>query len=121
MGVLMKSLRNQVICFLAAVACLPHLNAEEKKANNSVPPAEKAFEVRDLPKPEPIEGQLGEPGAPSLAESQAKLAKAMLDKGICNESYYGEEFCKKQASRTFRVQDEIRMEHSAVGAESLSE
>ncbi|MES2744453.1 MAG: hypothetical protein V4655_03455 [Bdellovibrionota bacterium] len=66
-----------------------------------------AFEVSDIPKEPPIEGQLGEPGAPSLTQQQEHLARSMLEKGICNASYYGEEFCKKHQQKSFRVTDEF--------------
>ncbi|MBC7532097.1 MAG: hypothetical protein H7318_10995 [Oligoflexus sp.] len=65
------------------------------------------FKVEDILEPKPIEGQLGEPGAPSLRKQQASLAKALLNRGLCNESFYGAEFCVKQQSKTFRVTDEI--------------
>ncbi|RZA25184.1 MAG: hypothetical protein EOP10_07650 [Proteobacteria bacterium] len=66
-----------------------------------------AFEVGDLPKEPPIEGQLGEPGAPSLTQQQEHLARSLLEKGICNASYYGEEFCTKHQTKSFRVTDEF--------------
>lgn len=108
----MKTIGCQVL-ILAALSGLGTLAyAEDPKETSETQQKEAAqeapaFEVKDLPKPEPIEGQLGEPGAPSLLESQEKLAKAMLEKGICNASFYGEDFCKKQESRTFRVTDQF--------------
>jgi hypothetical protein len=65
------------------------------------------FAVENIPQPEPIAGQLGEPGAPALKEEQAALAKALLRKGICNATFYGEDFCKKQEARSFKVTDQI--------------
>jgi hypothetical protein len=65
------------------------------------------FEVNDLPKEPPIEGQLGEPGAPSLPEQQEHLARSLLEKGICNVSYFGEDFCKKHQQKSFRVTEQF--------------
>jgi hypothetical protein len=65
------------------------------------------FVVQDIAEPTPILGQLGEPGAPSLNEQQAKLAKALLDRGLCNVTFYGAEFCARQKTRAFKVTDEI--------------
>ncbi|MBC7662084.1 MAG: hypothetical protein H7249_20505 [Chitinophagaceae bacterium] len=85
--------------------------AKAKVAETSLP-KEKVeiksdFAVQDMPAPEPIKGQLGEPGAPSLKDQQDALAKSLLAKGLCNESYYGAEFCEKQQKRTFKVNSEV--------------
>ena len=69
--------------------------------------AETPFIVHDLPRPEPIAGQLGEPGAPSLTVQQTLLAKALLSKGLCHISYYGAEFCARQKTKTFKVTDQL--------------
>ncbi len=80
--------------------------AEEAKVELSAKTA-PSFEVKDLVIEAPIEGQLGGPGAPSLKDQQERLAKSMLEKGICNASYYGEEFCRKQEAKSYRVTDQF--------------
>lgn len=99
-----------LVSFSSFVLLAGSLSADEKSAE-AKGDTSPAFEVSDLPKEEPIEGQLGGPGAPSLKEQQEQLAKSMLERGICNASYFGEDFCKKQeasaASKTFRVTDQF--------------
>jgi len=67
-------------------------------ANAAVPMKEVPFIVQDLPKEPPIEGLLGEPGSPSLAEEQGKFADALLSRGLCDVSYFGEEGCKRKSA-----------------------
>ncbi|RYZ49629.1 MAG: hypothetical protein EOP07_24165 [Proteobacteria bacterium] len=89
--------------FMSLALTLPFLSAATiLHAADQAP-----FAVENIPQLEPIAGQLGEPGAPALKEEQAALAKALLRKGICNATYYGEDFCKKQEARSFRVTDQI--------------
>ena len=92
------------------VLLVGNVSAEDKSVKTQAETS-LSFEVSDLPREEPIEGQLGEPGAPSLKEQQKQLAKSMLERGICNASYFGEAFCKEQeasaASKTFRVTEQF--------------
>lgn len=90
------------IIFLMTFALLVPFASSVLHAADQAP-----FAVENIPQPEPIAGQLGEPGAPALKEEQAALAKALLRKGICNATYYGEDFCKKQEARSFKVTDQI--------------
>ncbi len=92
---------------LGLVAWSSHLAfADDTKLELSAKTA-PAFEVKDLPLEAPIEGQLGGPGAPSLKDQQERLAKSMLEKGICNASFYGEDFCRKQEAKSYRVTDQF--------------
>lgn len=82
----------------------PKADVEAPKAASEAP---AAFEVSDLPREDAIDGQLGGPNAPALDALREKMAKSMLEKGICNESFYGEEFCRKaqEKAQTFKVPD----------------
>ncbi len=73
-----------------ASASSPAPANNETSEENTTP-----FVVGDIPHEALPPGFLGEPGAPSLDKQRELLAKSLLQRGLCDEDYFGKDYCEK--------------------------